>query len=84
MAGDSARLRVKRRNEPRGRASSRLTGGYGPLGEAEHVGTLRMFGATVAFVERELAVGVNLPLESLEKFLTRGPGSGASILGATP
>ena len=67
-----------------GEGSVRFAGGYGSLGQAEHVGTFRVFGAAVTFVGREGAVGVDLAFEALEKLLTGGAGAGASVGGAAP
>jgi hypothetical protein len=61
-----------------------LAGGYGSLGEAEHMRTQGVFGAAVALVGREFAIGVNLFLESLQEGLARWPGAGAAVDGATP
>jgi hypothetical protein len=41
----------------------RLAGGYGSLSEAEHVGTFGVFGAAVALVGWQCAIGVNLSFE---------------------
>jgi hypothetical protein len=62
----------------------RFAGAHGSLGEAEHVGALGVLGAAAAFVGRELAVGVDLALESLEELLAGGAGAGGSVVGAAP
>jgi hypothetical protein len=43
-----------------------------------------VFGAAAAFVGRELAVGVDLSLETLEELLAGRAGAGASVVGAAP
>lgn len=60
------------------------SGGYGLLGEAEHVGAEDMLSAAVALVRRELAIWVDLCLEPLQEGLTGWPGAGAAVNGATP
>jgi hypothetical protein len=65
-------------------ASASLAGGYGALGEAEHVGALGVLGAAAAFVRRELAVRVDLALEPLEELLAGCAGAGRSVVGAAP
>lgn len=58
-----------------------FAGGYGSLGEAEHVGSL---GADAGPVGRELAVGADLALEALEELLARRAGAGPAVVGAAP
>jgi hypothetical protein len=48
------------------------------------VGAEGVFGATVALVGREFAIGVNLCLESLQEGLASRAGAGAAISGAAP
>jgi hypothetical protein len=55
----------------------------GPFGEAEHVGALGALGAA-AFVGRELAVGVDLALETVEELLAGWAGADALVFGAAP
>ena len=43
-----------------------------------------MLGTAVAFVGREVAVGINLCLESLQEGLTGWPRAGATVDGAAP
>ena len=61
-----------------------LAGSYGSLGEAEHVGAFRVFGAAVALVGRECAVGVNLSFEPAQKRLAGWAGARAAVVGAAP
>ena len=56
-----------------------LAGGYGSLGETEHVGAFRVLGATSAFVGRQGAIRINLSLEALQELLARWPGAGAPV-----
>jgi len=55
-----------------------------PLGDAEHIRAQGVFGAAVALVGREFAVGVNLCLESLQEGLASRAGAGAAVNGAAP
>jgi hypothetical protein len=64
--------------------STSLADRYGPFGETEHVCTLRMFGAALALLARELAIRINLPFESPQERLPSGPGPGTPIDGAAP
>jgi hypothetical protein len=61
-----------------------VAGGYGPLGEAEHVGAQGVCGAAAAFVGREFVIGVNLFLEPLQEGLASRAGAGATVDGAAP
>jgi hypothetical protein len=46
--------------------------GYDPVGEAEHVGALRVLGTTLAFVGRQRAVRVDLALAALQELFRAG------------
>src|SRR5713101_3103824 len=64
--------------------SGRLAGGYGSLGETEHVSAFRVVGAASAFVGRQRAIRVNLALEALQELLARWPGAGTPVGRAAP
>jgi hypothetical protein len=61
-----------------------LAGGYGLLGELEHVGALGVVSTATAFVGWELVVGVDLALEALEEGFAGRAGACAAVVGACP
>jgi hypothetical protein len=59
-------------------------GGYGPLGELEHVGAFGVLGAFVALLGWQGAIWVYLRFESLEERFSGWAGARASVVGARP
>lgn len=62
----------------------RLACGYGPLGEAEHVCTLRVLGKASAFLGWQRAIWIYLPFESLEECVACWACPRAPVVRATP